>query len=165
MDQKTFKDYVSRLEEVNTVLGKLDPTIRAEAFSVLKPYVLGEQPATDQLPPHNFVDNSPDGAEEFFTKFDTNKPADNVFLAAAYLYSRHGSQAFSINELKELANTTGLTLPERTDMTIRSAQRKGKRLFQRVGTDQYKPTVHGEAFLKTTYSIKKGTAPRLETSE
>ena len=58
------------------------------------------------------------------------------------------------------AKDVGITIPERVDLTFLSAKEKGKNLFARAGLGKFKPTVHGEAYLKTTYSVKKGKKTR-----
>ncbi|MGA7885741.1 MAG: hypothetical protein WCA44_08370 [Acidobacteriaceae bacterium] len=162
MDETKFKETVDRLNEVNDVISKLDASIRAEAFALLRSYVSGH-PAH---PPGPVAEDckgvSPSApldaadAETFFTAHSGESPSDNVFSIAAYLYSQYGTAAFSKEDLQKLADETGLTIPNRPDTTITSATREGKALFTRVGKGRYKPTVHGEAFLKTTYSVKKG---------
>ena len=59
----------------------------------------------------------------------------------------------------------GVTIPTRVDMTLLSAKENGKKLFARAGTGKFKPTVHGEANLKATYNVKKGTKRRSGDAE
>ncbi|MBZ5719314.1 MAG: hypothetical protein LAO03_02935 [Acidobacteriia bacterium] len=165
MDEKGFKELVKKLEEVNAVITKLDPAIRSEAFSLLKPY-LGTRGSSHG---GSSEETTPDGgdtddAEAFFTKHPEGKPADNAVLAAGYLYSQYGSQAFSLAEVREVADAAGITIPQHLNMTFKQSRRKGKGLFQHVGKNQFKPTVHGEAYFKGTLSAKKGTKSR-KTSE
>lgn len=171
MDSKTFKDRVARLQEVNGIVSKLDEAIRAEAFSLLKPYVTGE-PAqgtrtSANAKPEDKAEAPVDttDAEAFFTKHPDGKPAENVSLIAAYLYSQYGTSPFSIEDVRKTATAAGVTIPERPDMTIRSARRSGKKVFQRSGQNQYKPTVHGEAYFKSQYKVGKGKKIRAGESE
>lgn len=160
MDSKGFKESVSRLEEVNAVVSKLDPAIRGEAFSLLKSYVTAGRAVIGDLPPHAFPSTGGGDAEQLFTKYGSAKPAENALLAAAWIYSQYGVQPFSISELRSVAEGAGLTIPNRLDMTIRQAKRSGKALFVRAGQDRYRPTVHGEAFFKSAYGATKGNLPR-----
>lgn len=157
---------VKQILELNSIIKSLDPSIRSQAFEVLQPIFLGEDSAAlaapdtgKKVPPKRGQDAS--SQEEFFKQFDHKKPSDNVFLIAAWLYSQHGAISITSEMLKSTADATGLIVPGRPDMTFKSAQKKGKRLFTRQGTG-YKPTVHGEAFLKETYRVKKGTLPLAE---
>ncbi len=45
-------------------------------------------------------------------------------------------------------------------MTLKQAQRDGKMLFQHSGRSEFKPTVHGELYLKKTYQVATGTKRR-----
>jgi hypothetical protein len=45
-----------------------------------------------------------------------------------------------------------------------AAQKDGKSLY-RKRDDGYQLTVHGEAYVKQTFNIKKGTLPRLDLEE
>ena len=99
-----------------------------------------------------------DGREAFFAGLKNGKPSDNALATAAYHYSQYGSAEFAVDEIRELANDVGVTVPERLDMTYLQAKRKGNRLFRRGGRGAFRPTVHGEAFFKETYKIKKGTS-------
>jgi len=167
MDNEQFNERVKKLEELNKVITQLDPTIREQAFLLLKSYVTGSQ-VNEETP-----GNGKDGAEEaaqssidtedaaaFFSKHPDGKPSDNGLVCAAYLYGQYGASPFSVDELRAVGDSAGLTLPERLDMTLRAARRENKALFQKVGREQFKPTVHGEQFLKSTYSVKKGSKQR-----
>jgi hypothetical protein len=159
MQSKEFQEVVKRAKEVNGIIEKLDPSIRAEVFAMVKSYITGPTNGeTRKKPdgtPQHLIDVA--DAEAFFTKHADGKPADNVLLIAAYLYGQYGSEPFGLEEIRNVADGSGVTIPARPDMTIRAARRSGKKLFQRVGANQYKPTVHGESHFKTTYSVKKGS--------
>jgi hypothetical protein len=159
MNATDFKQCIARLEELNGVIAKLDPAIRAESFGLLKAYVTETVPAPQDLPSHAFG-ASQSKSDHLFTKFGNDKPAENVILMAADLYARYGCEPFTQTDVRSTADAAGLIVPERIDKTLTSARRDGKALFHRVGKDRYKPTVHGEAYLKSTYGVSKGIGPR-----
>ncbi|MDB5808068.1 MAG: hypothetical protein JWN94_190 [Betaproteobacteria bacterium] len=163
MDDKTYRERVSRLEEIGKILEKLPSEIRATAFTLLQDYVVGHLHAGGKPPAELVNPGNTDAAIDrgvFFAKYSHEKPADNLKSIAAYLFSEYGAEPFSIDEIRQLAEDVGLTIPERPDMTFINALEDGKKLFTRAGRGQYRPTVHGEAFVKTTYSVKKGTKKR-----
>ena len=47
MDEKTFKERVNKLNEVNKIIEKLDPSIRAESFKLLQTYITGKETVKD----------------------------------------------------------------------------------------------------------------------
>jgi hypothetical protein len=102
-------------------------------------------------------------SSSFYGKFSHDKPSDNVRLIAADLFQQYGSEPFSTEEMKTIAASVGITVPARVDATVIQAAEKGKKLFIRAGRGKFKPTVHGEAYLKTTYGVRKGTRVRTET--
>lgn len=170
MDQKLFKEVTDRLQQVATVIAKLPAEIRAQAFVLLQPYVTAapKTPAdlttkkslpTGGAPPLPPAD--PSDKEAFFESVQHDKPADNTRQIAAYLYGIYGSEPFSVDEVRTLADDVGITVPTRIDKTLSVAKEKGKKLFARAaGKGMFKPTVHGENYLKTTYNVKKGTKKR-----
>ena len=171
MDNQTFKDRVSRLKEISTVVEKLPPEIRGAAFELLEAYVTGDTDNTDsgrttkkQKAAHDRAGELSDPSD-FFGQFENLKPADNVRLVAAYFYREYGAQAFGVDELQKLADEVGVTVPDRVDMTLVAAVEKGKKLFTRAGRGQFKPTVHGELHLKSEYKVKKGNKQKATASE
>jgi hypothetical protein len=88
-----------------------------------------------------------------------------VKLIAAYLYNEYGSEPFSAEEVKNTSDDVGITIPARIDMTLLEAKDKGKKLFKKIGRGTYKPTVHGEAYLKEKYNVAKGTKRRPEKTK
>ena len=160
MDQKEFSERATRLEEVGKIIEKLPTEIRSEAFGFLRNYILPQvrMPAHKGNPTEHEADSS-DGAS-FFTKFDHDKPSDNARLIAAHLFQEYGSEPFSVEEVRSVAADVGITIPDRVDKTLFSAVENGKQLFARAGRGKFKPTVHGESYLKTTYEVKKGTKTR-----
>lgn len=159
MDEKEFKTRAGRLDQIAKVLEKLPAEVQSDAFDLLKSYVTEHSP---EPPPKKTRAKS---QPEFFAAFDHDKPADNARLIAAWFYREYGVEPFSLDEVRAKANDVGITIPARIDMTFLQAKEKGKKLFARAGTGQFKPTVHGEANLKATYSVKKGTKKRVGDAE
>jgi hypothetical protein len=169
MDDYMFDETVKRLEKVDGVIKNLDSAIRAEAFSLLKPYISagatgstgstaadsGSSNGTEQQAAMDFAD-----AEAFFTTHEDGKPSDNAYLVTAYLYTQYGSSPFSIDDVRAVADHAGLTLPDRVDVTLAGAKKGGKQLFKRAGRGMLQPNVHGETYLRNTYNIIKGTKRR-----
>jgi hypothetical protein len=166
MNETTLKERTKRLLEINEIVKKLDETIRPAAFLLLQDYVLsGTSSAKEKQQQVTSLDAAAEGREGFFTKFNHDKPSDNALLASAYHYAQYGSSAFSIDEIKAMANEVGVTVPERPDMTFQAAQRDGKNLFLRAGRGGFRPTVHGEAFFKKTYQVSKGKQQKAQSAE
>lgn len=167
MDDKEFKWRSDRLEQVAKVLEKLPAEIRVAAFELVKGFVTGQTAEVrTKVKSAEAPGSTPlRSEEEFFASFDNDKPSENAKLIAAWFYREYGADPFSIDEIREKADAVGITIPARVDMTFLQAKEKGKKLFARAGTGKFKPTVHGEANLKATYSIKKGTKKRAEVGE
>jgi len=169
MNKAELNEKADRLMEINRIIEKLDPEIRRPAFELLSDYVGGPSttpPNADAVKrrSHSGVQPAP-SRESFFSRFDTEKPAENALLIAAYYYSEHGSQPFGADELKRLAREVGLIVPERIDMTYRNARRDGKALLQPIGRGSFRPTVHGEVFFKTTYNVSPGRSHTTQPAE
>jgi hypothetical protein len=103
-----------------------------------------------------------DTREKFFAALKNEKPSDNALATAAYHYSRYGSAEFTVDEMRDLADDVGVTVPERLDMTYLQAKGKGNHLFRRGSRGAFRPTVHGEAFFKEKYKVRKGNQPKTE---
>jgi len=162
MDDKSFKDKVAKLNEVNTVISKLEPLIQEEAFLLLKDYVLGgkkEAPPTSGKDDEDETGDSPEEMEAFFKDLEDGKPSDNALAIAAFYFSQHGPVALTSQKIKDIATECGRTIPDRVDATILAAKRKGKALFKSAGKGVYKPTTHGIIFFKETYKVKPGKKP------
>jgi hypothetical protein len=169
MDEPAFKQRSDRLLEIAKVLEKLPAEVRQDAFALLKAYVSGihDTPTKPDSKANAEATETiaTDDREAFFGKFDTAKPADNVKLIAAHWYSNYGVAPFTVDGLIAIANDVGLTVPTRMDMTLQAALNEGKLMFVRAGRGQWKPTVHGEAYLKKTYSVGKGKQSPPEAKE
>ena len=164
MESGTFHERVKRLKEVNEVIEKLDPAIREGAFSLLASYITGQPHRADGKqqadPATGEGEESEQQMTELFGKYPDAKPSENAILIAAWLYSQFGAQPFKLDEMREIAESVGLTIPSSLDMTLKQAQREGKSLFQHSGRSEFKPTVPGELYFKKTYQVPKGTKKR-----
>ena len=161
MDKK--KEARAALVEINELLVKLDPSIRAAAFEILRPLYFVEEPAQPKrkIPPKETEssgedEGAPSELADFIASHDQKKPADNVTLLAAWLYSTYGLYPITPKEVKELGDSCGLIVPNRTDNTMRQAKNKGKSLFNQQGNG-WQPTVSGEIYFKEKYKVKKGS--------
>jgi hypothetical protein len=163
MNTNTLRNRSKRLLEVNAVIKELDPAVRLAAFTLLEDYVTTGESSPEKEREITVNRDGEQNREAFFSKFETDKPADNAHLLAGYLYSQYGSAQFSIDEIKALATEVGLIVPDRVDMTIRNSQREGKHLFQATGRGMFRPTVHGELFFKSAYRVSKGTQVKAST--
>ena len=162
MNTDRIREIEKKLVEINKTISGLDPAIRLAAFEMLAPHYFGDD-VQDSTKKHieTKKDKGTSGApptdiEAFFDSFDQKKPKDNVLLISAWLYSQYGVFAIKTEYIKTLANKMGLTVPTRPDNTMRSTKKKGKSLFRQHG-DGWNLTVHGEAHLKETYKVKKGS--------
>jgi hypothetical protein len=165
MKTKKIEEAKTALLEINELLVQLDPSIRASAFDILRPlYFIEDQPAPKRLPwakdfeEQNQDDSAPSELDDFIASRDHKKPADNVMLLAAWLYSMYGQYPITAKEIKELGDSCGLILPARPDNTMRQAKNKGKSLFNQQGNG-WQPTVSGAIYFKDEYKVKKGTKP------
>jgi len=167
VDEKELKRRAARLAEVATILEKLPAEVRSAAFDLLKEYVTGpsSEPRARTKETESTRPTLAQSEADFFGRFDHDKPADNAKLVAAWFYQEYGTEPFSLDEIRAKANAVGITIPERLDMTFLQAKEKGKRLFTRAGKGKFKPTVHGEKYLKSTYSVTKGTQKRKGDTE
>ena len=161
MDKK--KEAKAALVEINELLVKLDPSIRATASEILRPLYFVEEQAqakrrnvSKEGEPSGEDEGAPSELADFIASHDQKKPADNVTLLAAWLYSTYGLYPITAKEIKELGDSCGLIVPNRSDNTMRQAKNKGKSLFNQQGKG-WQPTVSGEIYFKETYKVKKGT--------
>jgi len=166
LNKKEFDERTSRLQEIGQIIEKLPIEIRGDAFSLLKAYVTKNASSgndTSQAEQYIASDDNGDADSNeggLFGKHTHDKPADNVRLAAAHLFEQYGSEPFTAAEIESVATDAGITVPSRIDMTLRVAKDDGKQLFMSAGKGKFKPTVHGEIYLKNTYKVKKGTNTR-----
>jgi hypothetical protein len=170
MDEKTFKRWAEKLEQIGKLLEKLPSEVRLAAFELLQGYITetGSKDVEEKKGKEaNRIKLKDEwkSKEDFFGAFTHDKPADNVKLIAAYLYHEYGSEPFSTEEVKIISDGVGITISERIDKTLSVSKDKGKKLFTKIGKGKFKPTVHGEAYLKAQYKVKKGTIKRPEETK
>jgi len=168
MNDKKYNECIGRLEKIGKVLQKIPPEVRGAAFSLFEGYITGN--SDDLFVPDSSsksktlsskTDSNSSSMEKFFSAHAHDKPADNVKLMAAFHYKDFGTEPFLVEDLQGMASDVGLTVPKRMDMTLDQAKIQGRKLFARAGAGKFKVTVHGEAFLKSTYRVSKGTKKRL----
>jgi len=166
MSGKPLEDMKQKLFEMNEIISKLDPAIRAAAFDILQSQYFGAPVAATQQKKGKTgnkqavekLDDPPNDLPQFISTYQHKKPADNVMLLAAWLYSTYGSYPIAAKEVKELGDACGLITPARSDNTMRQAKDKNKSLFNQQGKG-WKPTIAGELFFKEKYNVKKGNKP------
>ena len=170
-------DILKRMKEVEKAVLDLDESVRDAAFLVMQDYILGgagsepgstrkktkrratekqtkEEPAPPKIePPADF--------NGFIDMFESDTESDNAKAIAAHLYREYGAEPFSLDEIRKLAKTGGVTVPERLDRTYVTAAAEKKKLFKRAaGKGTFRPSIHGEAYFKKTYGVKMGTKKR-----
>jgi hypothetical protein len=161
---------VERMREVNALVSALDPAVRGEAFSLMREYILGGTPSgaggSVQTGDVSVAEKAggrvgaPSGFDGFIDKLESEVPADNVMALAAFLYGQYGIEPLSVQEVKDLAERAGVTIPARPDMTLAQKTANKKKAFRKTGKGVFRPTTDGEIFLKATYGVKKGTKKR-----
>lgn len=165
---KNLDEAKSLLLDIDKTVAKLDESFREKAFDILAGIAFGGKVAPP-APPVGAKKGEQGGAAieldtedlgEFVGRFDHDKEKDNVRLMVAWLYSQYGNKPFLLQEVRDLAHAVGLTIPARIDMTIKTAKRNKKSLFQSTRRGWYRLTVEGERYMKDTYDVKKGTKPR-----
>jgi len=163
--EEDFAKTSELLLKINDLVGKMDPALRVQTFDLLVARYVGKQAAQAKTPAAKTEKDQPAEPEvidtsdlgEFIASFDTKKPADALNVLIAWLFSQRGAQPFTVNELKELADSCGLTVPSRPDMTLRQSKNGGKALFTKSGNG-WKLTVSGELHIKDIYKVSKGVA-------
>lgn len=167
--KKEIEAVKASLFEINEFISKLEPEIRSAAFELLADAhfgdgfvskIKGETDRNAKSTNKNQDDTkaNTDDLGAFISKFQHDKPADNVVLLAAWLYASYGVYPITAKEIKELGNSCGLITPGRSDNTMRQAKKSGKGLFNKQGKG-WKPTVSGELYFKDTYGVTKGKKP------
>jgi len=102
----------------------------------------------------------------FFDRGDKKAdPTKNVLLCAAWHFKRYGMATFSLSEIKEIASEAGVVIPNRPDMTFRSARKNGKKYFATAGKQIFKPTATGGHFLQTEFGTRPGRETKQPMSE
>lgn len=169
MTKKEIEAVKASLLEINEFILKLEPEIRSAAFEFLAEAHFGDgldskiQGDTEKKSGNTNKNKgaataNTDDLGAFISKFQHDKPADNVMLLAAWLYASYGAYPITAKEIKELGDSCGLITPGRSDNTMRQAKKSGKGLFNQQGKG-WKPTVSGELYFKDTYGVTKGNKP------
>lgn len=161
-DDKDFENAKEKLLKINEIVTQMDPTVRVATFEILvSRYLAHTTAAAPNAHPTNEVAvaaAAPDTSDlgTFISSFDTSKPSEAVMVLVAWLYSQYGVYAISAKEIKELADTCGLTVPTRPDNTMRHAKHNNKNMFTQQ-TKGWQLTVSGELYMKETFKVKKGS--------
>lgn len=167
MKDAAIGDAKAKLLEINELIKQLDESLRQAAIQLLvplyfegadKPRTLSAGSSNDNQNRAKELPPSTDDLGEFIASFEQGKPADNVLLLVAWLYSHYGVYPISTKEIQELGDSSGLVIPNRADNTMRQAKSDGKNLFQQQGKG-WRLTVSGELYLKNKFSVKKGNKP------
>jgi hypothetical protein len=166
VDEQTFKERVKRLQAVNAVISKLDETIRADAYELLKPYIAddlrppGANPKVQQAASPLRSQAGSFNAQALVDKHESAADTDNVFLCLAIFHARHGRGPFTMRQLKAISEEFDLAIPDRHDNTLRRAKRgTSKTLVVKQGSDGWKITPGGETWLKSEYEVTRGREP------
>jgi hypothetical protein len=146
---------VTLAQQLVTVLAEADPETRrraiAAALALLGDASTGNPPDSPRRGGNDLGDLG-----TFFSREDALKPADNAYLCAAYHYARYGPTPFSLQDLREIAGEAGVVIPDRLDMTLKQAGKGGKKLFQSVGKDSYRPTAIAGMTFKERWGVTPG---------
>lgn len=164
------ENILRRMKEVEEAVLDLDESVRGAAFSMMERYILGD--SAGPKTPERIGASGPggsdrgdggndvvDGVEAFFADREITKPADAAYAIAGYFFSQYGSAPFTMEDVQELADQVGLTLPDRPDNTFRNATKSKKSLF-RLKDGAWTTTTMGELVLKETFGIKRGRKKR-----
>lgn len=167
MKNTKIEETKANLLEINEVIKQLDESLREAALRVLLPMYFPD--ISKQNNPTVIGTNDKKEAEEstvpdtedlgnFIASFEQSKPAENVMVLVAWLYSHYGAYPISAKEIQELGDSCGLVIPSRPDNTMRQAKCDGKGLFQQQGKG-WRLTVSGELYMKNQFKVKKGNKP------
>lgn len=168
VEKHDFDQIVRKLREINAVIKDLDPAIREQAFALLRPYVDVErskvapiQMDRDETNGAGTTVNQPLISEEetasFLSEHAVGKPADNVKAIGALIFSEFGTAQFTPADVIRIADETGVMVPDRVDVTLQGAAHNKNRLFTKVRSGIYKPTIHGQKYFQEFYGVTKGT--------
>ncbi|MEM8835111.1 MAG: hypothetical protein AAGD00_04745 [Planctomycetota bacterium] len=161
------------LLEINKTVSKMDETVRERAFDLLVGLAFGGKAPTKPPAPAKSSGGSASSTPatnsadlgEFLNNFNHDKPSDSVKVLVAWLYSQYGKYPISLEEIKALEKETGLTVPDRLDMTFKGSKKGGKNLFSSSKRGHYQLTTVGELAIKEAYGVSKGNKPRPTESD
>ena len=106
----------AKLLEINELIKQLDESIRQTAIQLLVPlyFHVMEEPAesvvgssSDDKTHAKGQTHSTDDLGEFIASSEHGKPADNVLLLAAWLYSQYGVYPISTRDIQDLGGSSG----------------------------------------------------------
>lgn len=168
MEKNDFDQIVTKLHEINGVIKELDPAIREQAFDLLLSYVDAKGAKITRKPKDSDETNgsattedqpliSEEKAATFLSEYAVGKPADNVKAIGALIFSEYGSSQFTPADVNRIADETGVMVPDRVDVTLQGASHNKNRLFTKVRSGVYKPTIHGQKYFQEFYGVTKGT--------
>jgi hypothetical protein len=140
-------------QQIVKILVNEDSETRRRAIQAAM-MLLGE--ASSELEFPGAGGNDPADLAAFFNRDEKLKPSDYACLCAAYHFSMYGTAAFSLDDLRTIALDAGVVLPDRLDMTLKSAVKDGKKLFQAAGRNAYKPTASAGVLFKEQWGVKPG---------
>ena len=141
MDKGQFSQAVERLKQVNDVIEKLDPAIRADAFKLLSPYVGAGKIQTPEDPPQDQPGDEdekqpppgPDADEdELVERFESDTDSENALLALGIALKRYGRGPYALAAVKGVADALNLDVPKRLDKTFGGLKRDGNELFRKA---------------------------------
>lgn len=164
MNLDDFEQTKKLILDINEVVAKVDSSIKQSVFEILVGKFLKKNKSgsdkADSAITSDAEEKSVDAHDlgGVITSFDTKKPAEALMVLTAWLYSQYGSYPITPREIKELADSCGLTIPARPDVTLRQAKVSGKNKFVQQGKG-WKPTVTGELAMKESYGVTKGNKP------
>ena len=152
-------EVASLIQKLVSLLASVDSETRRRATHAAM-VALG-----DSVPPNGTpsVDKVPDDdldLGQFFQRDDDLKPADNAYLCAAYHFAKFGNAAFNLEDIRSIARETGVTIPDRLDMTFKQAGGKRK-LFQVAGKNEFRPTAAAGLYFKERWTVKPGKAAKV----
>ena len=157
MDTDEIAEAKKWLIDIDKTIKQLDPAIRLAAFERLAPKYFdtnGSSCQRDSTGQSASSDGDGDKGD-FFESHGDGEPHQNVLLIAAWLYSQFGKFPITRAHVNTEAAETGLTIPDRPDMTMRTAKHDGRNLFRQRGRG-WELTVSGEARVKELFRVRRG---------
>ena len=124
MNKKSIDETKAKLLEISEFVAKLDPSMRAAAFEILRPKYFEPKPLnkTEDADKNDGANagtptagKTPTELADFIKAYEHKKPADNVLLLTAWLYATYGVYPITAKEVKELGDSCGLVIPGRPD--------------------------------------------------
>lgn len=169
-----FEASVARLKAVNDVVKGLDPAIRAGAFELLQPYVLGDSRRGGRGEGDDAGGGTHDGngdiavqalddeaIQGLIDEHMSDVATENGVLVTAIFYSLYGRGPFEVKELSGFATTHGVLFPEQFHKTVAKRKHDGNNIVRKIAGG-YLVTASGEAHLKQTYGVSRGTQSKPE---